>query len=199
MKTRTKAERQYVRTDVLSTPDKIVVENSQTGARQNYYFADPIHDPQQIRDGIINKLIFVSQADIKDILTTQGAFNPSIKNDLSNFRDESVGGSFDYSYAVIPKRFALQGASNSPLYDPSPMLFLPEGDSYVHNHMNFGNYLWAATGYTIGFNYSDLQLMGHLNNLYRCYQDDAPLQFDSQDDQLSIIKGAYLAHKNKFR
>src|SRR5690554_2513724 len=49
----------FVRIDKNDKHDKIVIEDSQTGARENYWFADPNEDPQQFRDGIIKNIIFV--------------------------------------------------------------------------------------------------------------------------------------------
>ncbi|MDO5655059.1 MAG: RHS repeat-associated core domain-containing protein [Flavobacteriaceae bacterium] len=190
----------FVRIDKNDQPDKLVIENSQTGARQNYWFADPKEDTQQIRDGIINKVVFVGKSQIEGMLSKQGAFNPDNKDSWTHFYKESKGGQdFDYSYSVIPTEFASQGASSNPLNTPSPMLFIPEGDYMAHNHMNFGNYLWAASGYTLGFNYSTLQMAAHANSLLNSGSNGYPAQLDSKDDQSSIIKGAYYAQKNGFR
>ncbi|MFY7936926.1 MAG: RHS repeat domain-containing protein [Flavobacterium sp.] len=190
----------FVRIDENDQPDKLVIENSKTGERQNYSFADPVEDTQQIRDGIINKIIFVGESDIKDMLSQQGAFTPENQDNWSNFYKESKGGQdFDYSYSVIPSRYGSEGASSNPLNNPSSVLFLPEGDHMVHNHMNFGNYLWAASGYTLGFSYSTLQMAAHANSLVNSKSNGYPAQLDSKDDQRSIVKGAYYSSKNGFR
>ncbi|SFW21376.1 RHS repeat-associated core domain-containing protein [Sinomicrobium oceani] len=178
----------FVRIDENDQPDRLVIENSETGARQNYSFADPEEDTQQIRDGIINKVISVGESDIKDMLSQQGAFDPDNKDSWSHFYKESKGGQdFDYSYSVIPSRYGDEGASSNPLNNPSSVLFLPEGDYMAHNHMNFGNYLWAASGYTLGFNYSTLQMAAHGNSLINSKSNGYPAQWDSKDDQRSII------------
>jgi RHS repeat-associated protein len=190
----------YVRTDKTNLPDKLVVENSTTKARQNYEFSDLVTDPQQIEDGIINKLVFVSQTIIKDILISKGAFNYDDKDSWSSFYKKSKGGkAFDFSYSVIPTAFAAEGVSSNPLITPSPMLFLPEGDYIVQNHMNFGNFLWAASGFTLGFSYSTLQIGGHVNSIMNPGSNGYSRQLDSKDDQNSIKKGAYYADRNLFR
>ncbi|MGB6084914.1 DUF6443 domain-containing protein [Moheibacter sp.] len=190
----------FVRIEENDQPDRLVIENSKTGARQNYSFADPEEDTQQIRDGIITKIVFVSESEIKDILSQQGAFNPENKDSWSHLYKESKGGKdYDYSYSVIPKKFSEQGASSSPLNKPSPMLFLPEGDYMAHNHMNFGNFLWGATGFTLGFSYSTLQIGAQANSLLNSDSNGYSPQLDTKDDQRSIIKGAYYADKNGFR
>jgi len=79
------------------------------------------------------------------------------------------------------------------------MLFIPEGDNTAQNHMNFGNYLWAASGYTLGFDYSTLQMAGHANSLINSKSNGYKSQWDSTDDQRSIIKGANYSSRNNFR
>lgn len=165
-----------------------------------FEFADPENDAQQIRDGVINQLVFVSDAEMKDMLTGQGAFNYDDKNNPIAFYSNSTGGqNFDYSYSVIPSKYGAKGASSKPLKIPSQVLFLPEGDNTAHNHMNFGNYLWAASGYTLGFNYATLQLAAHANSLKNAKENGYPAQWDSKDDQNSIKMGAHHASEYKYR
>ena len=169
---------------------------------KRFEFADPATDATQIRDGIINQLIFVSNDDMKGILTEQGAFNYDDKNNPLAFYNNSTGGqNFDYSIAVIPGKYGALGASSTPLdpLTPSSVLFLPEGDFTAHNHMNFGNYLWGASGYTLGFNYFLLQIGAHINSLKNPVSNGYPRQWDSKDDQNSITKGAFHARQFKYR
>jgi len=189
----------FVRIDRNDRPDKLIVENSQTGVKQKYDFADPVADPQAIRNGAINQLAFVPQSEIQGMLEQQGAFDRSNQHGWVNFFQESIGsGKFDYSYSVIPRKFS--GASFDPLTKPSPVLFLPEGESMAHNHMNFGNYLWAASGYTLGFSYATLQFAAHGNSIIDPGRANGyKAQLDSRDDQISIIKGAYHAQRNQYR
>ncbi|UEQ79039.1 RHS repeat-associated core domain-containing protein [Chryseobacterium arthrosphaerae] len=190
----------FVRIDKKNQPDKLVIENSKTGARQNYRFSDPVNDTKDIRSGVINTVVFVNKNQIKSMLNQQGAFDPDNKNNWSSFYRESKGGhKFDYSYSVIPSEFFSEGASSNPLKKPSPMLFIPEGDDTAQNHMNFGNYLWAASGYTLGFDYSTLQMAGHANSLINSKSNGYKSQWDSADDQKSIIKGANYSSRNSFR
>jgi RHS repeat-associated protein len=167
-----------------------------------FEFADPASDAKQIRDGIINKLVFVSNDEIKGLLTSQGAFNYDDKNNPFTFYSNSTGGqNFDYSYSIIPKKYGAQGASATPLdpSTPSSLLFLPQGDYTAHNHMNFGNYLWAASGYTLGFSIGTLQTGGHVNSLLNPGANGYKRQLDSPDDQNSIKKGAFHALQFKYR
>ena len=97
--------------------------------------------------------------------------------------------------------YRAEGASATPLdpSTPSRLLFLPEGDYTAHNHMNFGNYLWGASGYTLGFSIGTLQIGGHVNSVKNPGSNGYPRQLDSKDDQNSIKKGAFHAHQFKYR
>jgi len=166
----------------------------------NFEFADPANDSKDIRDGVINKLVFVSNEEIKALLTEKGAFNYADKNNPWRFYQNSKGGqNFDYSYSIIPDKYSAQGVSDQPLKRPSPLLFLPEGDYTAHNHMNFGNYLWGASGYTLGFNFATLQIGAHINSVKNPGTNGYPRQWDSPDDQNSIKKGAFHALQFKYR
>ena len=131
-------------------------------------------------------LEFVSEGDIKKALTKQGAFT----SEKINFAKESAGGGkFDYTFSyLIPK-----------YNDAKSMLFLPENDYMAHNLFNFGNYLWGATGYVVGFNYAELKLGAHINSLISPRRNNYPSQLDSDDDQRSIVKGIYHAQKYNYR
>ncbi|MCT2408267.1 RHS repeat-associated core domain-containing protein [Chryseobacterium antibioticum] len=193
---------QYVRTEKNKLSDRFVVENSKSGSKQYYSFADPINDPKDIANGIITNYIFVSKTAIASMLRSQGAFNSNNKNSYINFYTESKGGGkFDYSYSILPLEYYGQGVSMTPLdpKTPSHVLFLPEGDRVVHNHMNFGNYLWGASGYTLGFSFSTLQMAAHLNSKINSNTNGYKSQWDSKDDQYSIVLGAYYSMKNRFR
>ena len=161
--------------------------NDQILTYQNFYeLADPINDGRMIDNGHITHLEFVSEGDIKKALTEQGAFT----SEKINFAKESAGGGkFDYTFSyLIPK-----------YNDAKSMLFLPENDYMAHNLFNFGNYLWGATGYVVGFNYAELKLGAHINSLISPRRNNYPSQLDSDDDQRSIVKGIYHAQKYNYR
>lgn len=61
--------------------------------------------------------------------------------------------------------------------------------------MNFGNYLWGATGYTVNFGYGGLQIGAHLNSRFNSRRNGYTPQWDSKDDQRSIVLGAHHAAK----
>jgi RHS repeat-associated protein len=189
----------YVRTDKTDKPDRLVVENSKTGATQSYQFADPDADPKAIADGTINKVVFVSVAKAGDIMGQAGAFDATNReNEWSYLNTESKGGGkLDFSYSAIPTEFP--GASSDPLTTPSSMLFLPEGDGYAHNHMNFGNFLWGASGHSLGFSETTLRAGAHYNSVMNPGTNGYSRQLDSKDDQRSISRGVNFSKTNQFR
>lgn len=174
------------------------VEKTKEGYEYDSYkfvdFADPENDAKDIDDGTINTLVFVGEKEMQSMMKEQGAF----ESGKLNFGWESQGGGdFDYSFTVLPEKYP------DAKFDPSTMksnsLFLPEGDNTAHNFMNFGNYLWGATGYSVGFDYAGLQLGAHANSLLNSRRNGYPAQWDSKDDQRSIIKGIYHAQTHNYR
>jgi hypothetical protein len=161
---------------------------------QYFNFAAPTNVPQDIRDGTINKLVLVSEEDMQSLMDEQGAF----ESGKLNFGWESQGGGyFDYSFTILPKKYPDANFDGNTMKSKS--LFLPEGDNTAHNFMNFGNYLWGATGYTVGFNYAGLQAGAHANSLLNSRRNGYPAQWDSKDDQRSILKGIYHAQTHNYR
>lgn len=182
----------FVRIDWNNNPDKLVVENSKTGYKKYYDFADPVNDTKDIENKVITKVVFISDKQIKSMLNSQGAF----ESEIFNFVWESQGGGdFDYSFTVLPNIYPNANFNGSQ----SNSLFIPEGDYMAHNFMNFGNYLWGATGYKVGFVYGELQLGAHFNSLFNSARNGYPSQWDSKDDQRSIIKGAFNAQTHDYR
>lgn len=161
---------------------------------EKFYFADPVGDAKDIRDGVITQLFFVHDEDLVSVLRNQGAFTVG----KWGFVNESTGGgSFDYSYSILPKYYP--EANFNPQTGKSNSLFLPEGDQTAHNFMNFGNYLWGMTGYVVGFNYATLQVGAHANSLLNPRKNGYDPQIDSQDDQLSIRKGITHSKNKNYR
>ena len=89
-----------------------------------------------------------------------------------------------------------EGASDNPLQKPSPMLFLINGTA--HNHMNFGNFLFGATGEAMGFSLLELKAGAHYNSLRNPDENKYDRQIDSYDDQLSIRKGFNFARRQNY-
>jgi RHS repeat-associated protein len=189
----------FLRIDKNDKPDRLVIENSNTGARQSYQFADPVNDPKDIANGTINRVEFVSSEQIANFLSNAGAFSTTNRENEWNYltTESKGGGSLDFSYSQIP--FTYFDASMDPLLTPSPMLFIPEGDGYAHNHMNFGNFLWGAAGHSLGFSETTLKLGAHFNSVFNSRTNGYGAQLDSKDDQLSISRGINFSMTHNFR
>jgi RHS repeat-associated protein len=173
--------------------------------QQKFKFSDPENDASDIQKGIIKKLEFVSEGSIIKMMAASGAFthenktaNRSLSDRYDFIKQAGVGGgAMDFSYSAIPQMF--QGASKDPLSIPSPMMFLVKGMAY--NHLNFGNFLFGASGGGMGFTLHELLVGAHKNSRF---PEDAngnripnnqpnpngyKADWDSEDDQLSITKG----------
>lgn len=129
----------YVRTDKNNKPDRLIVENSKTGERTSYGFADPKEDPKNIKSGFIDKLEFVSISKITDMIKQQGGFN-SENGSWSAFYQNSKGRqNFDYTFSALATTF--HNSANS---------FMPKGgDGLAHDLMNFGLFV-GCNGLFIG-------------------------------------------------
>lgn len=189
----------YIRTELTGKPDRLVIENSQSGLREHFAFADPVNDPLSIKFGEISKIIFVSTVDIENILNDSGALDPKNKYSLSFLSEEGKGsGKLDFSYSGIPDYYQVPEVSSHPAGPrPSSVLFLPEGEKTAHNHMNFGNFLFGAAGKAMGFSSSILRAGAHYNSLKNSNSNGYDSQWDSTDDQWSIFLGARYAEKQK--
>ena len=173
---------------------------------QFYDFADPVNDPADIDNGDITTIQFVDEDSIMEMLSSAGTFDNNLgwsdfvrgSNSLST---SSV--SFDYSSYILPNRYTCKVGENGLL--SSNYLFLVQGDRTVHNYYNFGNYLWAASGYSMGIPLACLLVGAHANSLglfgkkgHRQYNGYPP-QLDSVDDQFSITCGYIHGMKHHYR
>ncbi|MBR1578257.1 MAG: RHS repeat-associated core domain-containing protein [Bacteroidales bacterium] len=172
----------------------------------NYFrFADPKNDPKAIDAGEITNLAFVNESTIFDFLDSQGTFDSDVDASVfigaSNSLSTDSSHNFDYSSSVLS---SLYGGYLNNKEIQSKYLFIPQGDTVAHSLMNFGNFLWGASGYTIGLPISILEMgaqansLGFFSNNNRSYNGYRP-QFDSLDDQKSIFAGARYAFKNNYR
>ena len=190
---------QYVKKVEMDGQHRIVIHSTETlesGETYDHYrfvdFADPENDPQSIDNGEINELVFVGEDEIVSMMNDAGAFETGMLNFITQSHQK-----FDYSYSVIKKRYNVTSKDGGII--TSNQLFLPEGDDTAHNLMNFGNYLWGATGYTVGFSRLILQGGAHLNSILSPDKNGYKRQWDSKDDQLSIRLGARRAKSNNYK
>ncbi|WP_366095216.1 RHS repeat-associated core domain-containing protein [Flavobacterium sp.] len=179
----------YVRTDKNNLPHRIHIENKKTGENRYYFFADPENDSKDIDNGLINKIEFVNHSKIFRMLSEKGAFESDNRGLFTFYEKSKGGGDFDYAFSTLVNEFK----------NPASSLFIVIGDYTAHNFANFGNYLWGATGYTLGYDFTTLKIGAHANSLLNPSANGYNSQLDSDDDQRSIIEGAYFAHVNKYR
>ena len=171
---------------------------SGTGADEDPYFfqekvfADSVNDPIMIDNNETkyrNKPFLVTVPDqmIRAYLQETRAFNGLLVSLI-----QSDGGQrYDYSSKESLSKY--QGDDEEAALNSSLYLFAPEGELYVHNLMNFGNYLWGATGYTLGW---PLEILLIGADAYTWKKDQ---KRDSVDDQLSISQGVQHAKENSYR
>ena len=170
---------------------------------QKFKFADAKNDVKDIQRGVIKRIEFVKEGDVRGMLSKAGAFNSENKTanlSLSNRYDYikkegGGGGKLDFSYTGIPNKYS--GASQDPLRNPSPMIFLVDG--VAHNHMNFGNFLFGAAGKAMDFTGLELKLGAQWNSLKNSDKNGYAPQFDSSDDQFSIGCGVDYAKDNNYQ
>ncbi|MGH1339544.1 MAG: polymorphic toxin type 44 domain-containing protein, partial [Aureispira sp.] len=189
----------FVRIDKNNDPDRLVIESSVNGQREEYEFADPVNDPESIRKGEIDRVVFVQPDVIMEMVNDAGAMNEENRaSPISYIKKAGLGGqAFDFSYTAIPSVFKADGASEDPLGNPSSLLFLVnyDGATHVHNHMNFGNFLYGAAGMALGISSDVLRLGAHANGLLNSDSNGYSPELDSADDQLSIVKGIKFADR----
>jgi len=176
-------------------------------ATHKFRFADPVNDVKDIQNGTITKLVFVTASDVQLMVARAGGFDHENKtanrglnyNDRYGYiaREGTGNGKMDFSYTQIPKLYP--DASKFPLDVPSPLIFLV--GNVAHNQMNFGNFMFGATGQAMGFFQTELLLGAHKNSRFPEYSDGTrvpsgqigpngyPPSWDSADDQFSIKQG----------
>ncbi|MCM1503542.1 MAG: RHS repeat-associated core domain-containing protein, partial [Bacteroidales bacterium] len=172
----------------IAVHSTVTLESGETYDHYDFFdFADPENDPASIDNGEITKIIQTSENEIYDQLVLQGMSNASMKD---FYRESGGGGLFDYYTQVVSTHYK----------NPDSNLYLPKGEKVAHNAKNYGNFLWAATGYTIGFPALALRAGAHYNSYFDPMKGNGyKRQWDSKDDQLSIILGASYAKTHKFR
>ncbi|MBP6456002.1 MAG: hypothetical protein KA275_04660 [Chitinophagaceae bacterium] len=182
------------------------VINTDGSVQQKFKFANPSNDAKDIQKGTITKLVFVNDVDIKLMVAMSGGFehdnktaNRKLSERYSYIMSEGVGGhKMDFSYTHIPDLYP--DASKTPLdpKTPSPLIFLV--DNVAHNQMNFGNFMFGASGTAMGFFPGELLTGADYNslNLNRSGKNGYKPQLDSRDDQFSMQLGMKFANKKGY-
>ena len=161
-------------------------------------FADAVNDPKDIDAGIIDRIQFVTEDDITSMIEQNDGFNVSQFNFIRNSKGSRQ---FDYSARALFDKYKISHSvheATGGLYT-SKALYLPEGERVAHNYMNFGNFLWAVTGYSIGIEGTTLRLGAQFNSIVNFQKNGYRPQFDSIDDQLSISLGVNYAIRHNYK
>jgi hypothetical protein len=154
----------YVRTEENNKPDKLVIENSKTGKRENYNFNDPKTDVASIKENIKNwgevfkdiKFIYtLSEIRINKMMTESGVDHKNYFSRNYFALTESVGGKIDFSMYHLSVVLAENNTShiwdvNSILKDKGPLFLLPNSKT-SYNLMDTGNFLWGNAMKRLGF------------------------------------------------
>ena len=165
--------------------------------KQTFEFADPKNDIKDLESGEINRIQFVTENEIILMLSKSRVFNKENKtynNPLSQRYEyilkESPGhGKLDFAITQVPIQY--------PNISTHQTLFLVDG--MAHNRSNFGNFLWGAAGKALGLTLQELRTGAHWRALTQDGDDGYENQFDSLDDQRSILKGYQHAKKNDYK
>ena len=108
--------------------------------------------------------------------------------------DRKTAYNTDFSYAQIPRVYP--DASSDPLNSHSPLIFLV--GNVAHNQMNFGNFIFGASGQAMGFTQIELRAGAHYNSLTAPESNGYERQWDSSDDQFSIKQGFQFGNQQNY-
>ncbi len=170
--------------------------NTDGSVARQFRFADRKNDTKGIEN---KKLFIVTDAQMQTMVSRSGGFthenktaNRSLEERFDYIKKEgAANGKMDFSYTQIPN--VIPGAIPPSKPTETGNLFLPpevKGQAdYAHNHLNFGNYLFGASGQAQGFSLLELSYGAHWRALSQKGEDGYPSQFDSNDDQASIRMG----------
>lgn len=172
----------------------VVLKNGEQDFR--FDFADPINDPRSIDEGNVNRVLFVTDAQISQILAESGVFDSHNKRNKYTFiRNESNANNINGNGLMDYVATGLFVGANISTYNNSLFITDSNGEKMAHNTYNFGNFLWGAGAATIGVPYCAAFIGSHWNNFFN--DPSSRWHFDSKDDQLSIKLGFQWQQKSK--
>lgn len=169
------------------------------GRLKYYEFADQINDPKNIEkknvlgENVRSKVIPISKGDILNAMKSQKSFIPHNRATINFYKNSRAEQPFDYTMGYIKDKYLTPDNLDNSLDN---VFFIPESDGYAHNTFNFGNFLWGATGKTLGFPKTMLKMGAHFNNAVNSHRVGSRSLLDSTDDQFSIDRGVNYANVN---
>lgn len=154
----------FVRVDENDNPHKLVIENSETGKRDEYDFNDPETDVASINSNIelwgsvfseIKFIYFLSSERIQKMMKESDV---SYRNWVSRrwyAFTESVGGKIDFSVYHLPLIYKENNTEHiwtpGTIFSEGGPLFIPPSSNTAYNHLDQGNYLWGSAMRILGF------------------------------------------------
>ena len=164
----------------------------------NFSFADPINDPDAVKNGSISRVCKVEDADIIEKLQKANVFDVKPRSYLSKFlylanhsnASKNVG-NLDFVISSGIDLGTLYIVENSKSKNPR---------NIAHNAYNFGNLLWGASSRILGVTLPQALIGAHVNNFLFDHENAGKKfwqrKFDSKDDQRSIRQGYLWAKKH---
>lgn len=175
-------------------------------SHEKFEFADPVHDPQLLKDGIVTHLVFVYETNIKQMLKNAEVFDPSHQGPIDGYyfldKEGQGGGKLDFSLTQIPsfKWNYNQKVSidYSAVNNRTDAFFYVKSQKTAYNHFNFGNFMFGASGEAVGYSLSVLLIGAHKNSIQNSKKNGYKSQIDSFDDQMSIARGYQFALEHNY-
>jgi RHS repeat-associated protein len=178
----------FLRVDRNNQPDKIVVENSQTGnVIGSYAFNDPSNDGSMINEN--TSLIHISEIDIDNQMISNGSATTTENPWIYIERESRPAGTQSLLSGKSTGMLDHAGNPNS-LISKSNAFYVVGGTAL--NDKDFGNFLWGQSGKRLGFSHGTLLTAAHLNNMVNGRSDNPGVNtgvFDSPADQRAISRG----------
>ena len=142
-------------------------------------FADPVHDPGLL--GPSSRLCFVGPDTVRGSLEKTGVLDPTHHGGIKALwylaQGSSYGGILDYS----------RNGEHDIRDDLFYVTQSDAGELLVHNHFNYGNYLWGASARELGVPLFMVILGTHFQNFFG--SRTSRWHLDSAEDVRSIRAG----------
>jgi|TARA_R110002020_G_scaffold103640_3_gene242836 RHS repeat-associated protein len=175
------------------------------GGWKNFALGDQEDDFKNIQDGVINKIQFVTEEQVNELLIKAGVYSEEAqKNPMKYMREQGIGfNKFDFANSKNGITSIFEQASSS--------LFILQtggsGDGNINdraltglNSSNFGNFLIGAAANKLGIHIFAMRIGAHANSLglFKNTNNGYQPQLDSGDDQRALGYGYWYANRMHF-
>ncbi|MGZ3890565.1 MAG: RHS repeat domain-containing protein [Mucilaginibacter sp.] len=187
----------YVRTDKNNKPDQLVIENSQTKAKEYYEFNDPAVDVKAINNAISNPAVGINKVEILS--------DNKVDEQINNSGVKDVKGTYFYKLSFAKKEgagkmdYGMRGFNSGDL---KPNTFYIRGKT-AYNIGDIGNYMWGLGMANLEIPYNSAVMGAHGNNIFNGRRQGtavydfgpgtygSPGLLDSPGDQRAIKAGYF--------